>query len=132
MKKFVYLIVAAALAVASLATQAQTLSSTVDRNYMSQEYMVPILSAGGYQQITSLSASTALTVPSTARYALMRCTAQSVRYRFDGSTTAPTTTVGNLLLVADPPVLIPQSALATTRIIETAATAVCNVQYYSR
>lgn len=116
----------------SVGVGAQTISSTVDRNYDSQEYMVPILSAGGFQQITSLSASTALTVPSTARYALMRCTAQSVRYRFDGSTTAPTTTVGNLLLVADPPVLIPFSALATTRIIETAATAVCNIQYYSR
>ena len=46
----------------------------------------------GYQQITSLAASTALTVPARARAALIKCTAQSVRFRDDG--TAPTATVG--------------------------------------
>jgi hypothetical protein len=42
----------------------------------------------GYQQITSLAASTALTVPPGANVALIDCEAQAVRWRSVGGTMA--------------------------------------------
>ncbi len=46
----------------------------------------------GYQQITSLSAATALTVPTSASSALICAETQGVRWRDDG--TNPTATIG--------------------------------------
>ena len=57
----------------------------------------------GYQQITSLAASTALTVPPGANVALIDCEAQAVRWRDDG--TAPTAAIGMTMAVADAPLL---------------------------
>ena len=49
----------------------------------------------GYQQITSLSAATGLTIPDGAVYAILQAEAQVLRYRDDG--TNPTATVGMML-----------------------------------
>ena len=49
----------------------------------------------GYQRITSLSASTALTVPTGARLALIEAEGVAIRWRDDG--TAPTASVGMTL-----------------------------------
>lgn len=81
----------------------------------------------GYQQITSLSSSTALTVPRGARFALIKAQTQNVRWRDDG--TAPSGTVGMLLATTDP-TLCYAGDLSAIRFIETTASAAINVSYY--
>lgn len=85
----------------------------------------------GYQQITSLGSSTALTVPSDpekqpAEKAIISPESQSVRWRDDG--TAPTTTVGYLLTAGSE--LEYDGDLSKLRFIETAASAKLNICYY--
>ena len=87
----------------------------------------------GYQQITSLSAATALTVPKGATRAVIRCETQSVRWRDDG--TDPTASVGMLMLAADQPYVYDAfnqatQALYPIKFIETAASAKLNIAYY--
>jgi len=80
----------------------------------------------GYQQITSLSSATALTVPTGARLALIQPETQSVRWRDDG--TDPTASVGMPLGVGD---TLPYTGeLAKIKLIETVASAKVNVAYY--
>jgi len=81
----------------------------------------------GYQQITSLSASTGLTVPAGATRAIIIAESQGVRWRDDG--TAPTASVGMPL-----PVLVTLSYdgdLSRIRFIQQAASATLNVSYYA-
>lgn len=89
---------------------------------LSQRY-VPL----GYEQITSLSSATPLTVPDGADFALIRPTAQAVMWRDDG--TAPTATVGMPLLVADSP-LEYSGNLSAIKFIESTSGAKLNVSYY--
>jgi hypothetical protein len=80
----------------------------------------------GYQKITSLSASTALTVPAGAKRALIRPETQGVRWRDDG--TAPTASVGMPLDAGE---TLPYSGdLKAIRFIEQTASAALNVAYY--
>lgn len=80
----------------------------------------------GYQQLTSLSAATGLTVPASTVEAFIVCTGQTVMWRDDG--TNPTATVGMPLLVNQP---FPYIAnLAQIKLIETTPSAKCNVSYY--
>lgn len=81
----------------------------------------------GYQQITSLSASTALTVPAGATMALIVAETQAVRWRDDG--TAPTATVGMPLAIGVS--LSYDGDLKAIRFIEQAASAKLNVAYYA-
>lgn len=85
------------------------------------------LSPLGYEQVTSLSAAAALTVPSGARVAMVQAETQNVRWRDDGDD--PTGTVG-MLLVADDRATLMVGSLNALRFIETAASAVLNVTYY--
>jgi len=81
----------------------------------------------GYQQITSLSNSTALTVPAGTTRALIVAESQGVRWRDDG--TAPTASIGMPL-----PVLVTLSYdgdLSKIRFIQQAASAILNVSYYA-
>jgi hypothetical protein len=94
-----------------------------------------ITSIYGYQQITSLSSSTALTVPATdvagivgsPVAAFIRCETQGVRWRDDG--VAPTASVGFPLSPGD--VLVYDGDLKKIRFIEQAASAKLNVVYYT-
>ena len=94
-----------------------------------------ITSCLGYQQITSLSSSTALTVPSTnaegtackPRAALIVAETQGVRWRDDG--TAPTASVGMPLAAGDP--LFYDGDLTKIRFIEQTGSATLNVSYYA-
>ena len=81
----------------------------------------------GYQQITSLSASTGLTVPSGATLALIVPETQNVRWRDDG--TAPTSSVGMPIFVGAS--LSYDGDLNRIRFIEQTASAVLNVSYYA-
>jgi hypothetical protein len=90
--------------------------------------------AMGYQQITSLSASTGLTVPTCdpngaktqPTLAVIIADTQGVRWRDDG--TAPTASIGMPLAVGVP--LAYDGDLNKIRFIEQNASAVLNVSYY--
>ena len=89
----------------------------------------------GYQQITSLSASTALTVPTKGptglsqkpSYAIIIAETQAVRWRDDG--TAPSATVGMPLPVNTE--FLYDGDLTKIRFFEQTASAKLNVSYYS-
>lgn len=80
----------------------------------------------GYQQITSLSSATSLTVPRGAIVALIQPETQAVRWRDDG--TAPTASVGMPLAVGE---TLPYTGyLENLRFIEQVASAKLNIAYY--
>ena len=81
----------------------------------------------GYQQITSLSASTALTVPTGATMALIIPELQAVRWRDDG--VAPTASVGMPLAVGTS--LSYDGDLKAIRFIQQVASGYINVCYYA-
>lgn len=81
----------------------------------------------GYQQITSLSTATALTVPTGATMALIQVSTQNVRYRGDG--TNPTATVGQPLLVGAG-LFYYATGLASLKFIEQTASASLDITYY--
>jgi hypothetical protein len=80
----------------------------------------------GYQQITSLSSSTALTVPENTTFAMIGAESQAVRYRADG--TAPTASVGKQLAAGQE--IKYTGDLKALRFIEVAASAKLNISYY--
>ena len=88
----------------------------------------------GYQQITSLSSATKLTVPQTTPnglnakpvFALIIAESQGVRWRDDK--TAPTATVGMPLAVGIP--LQYDGDLTNIQFIEQTASAKLNISYY--
>lgn len=81
----------------------------------------------GYQQLSSLSSATGLTVPTGARVALIVAETQGVRFRDDG--TAPTATVG-MPLPANTQFQY-SGNLSKIKFIEQAASAKLNVLYYA-
>jgi hypothetical protein len=84
------------------------------------------LSALGYQQITSLSSASALTVPTGATVALIQAESQSIRWRDDG--TNPTTSVGMVLAAGE--TVFFTGSLSAFRAIEVSASAKLNISYY--
>lgn len=94
-----------------------------------------ITSVMGYQQITSLSSATALTVPQrdltglvgTPRIAIITPETQNVRWRDDG--VAPTATVG--MPLAAGVTLQYDGDLSQIKFIEQTAGAKLNITYYS-
>lgn len=81
----------------------------------------------GYQQITSLSAATALTVPDGATRCLLQAETQNVRFRDDG--TDPTASVGMILIAGSAPFPY-EGNVAAVKFIEASASAKLNVTYY--
>jgi hypothetical protein len=81
----------------------------------------------GYQRISGLSASTALTVPAGATLALIVAESQNVRWRDDG--TAPTASIGMPLAIGVS--LSYDGDLKAIRFIEVLASANLNVSYYA-
>lgn len=80
----------------------------------------------GYQQITSLSAATALTVPDGAMYAIIVPETQSVRWRDDK--VDPTASIG--MPLSSGFALLYDGDLKRIKFIESAASAKLNVSYY--
>ena len=81
----------------------------------------------GYQQITSLSSSTALPVPAGATLALIVPETQNVRWRDDG--VAPTASVG--MLVPANSSMSYDGDLKAIRFIAATSGAILNVSYYA-
>ena len=81
----------------------------------------------GYQQISTLTASTGLTVPVGATMALIVPEAQNIRWRDDG--TAPTASVGMPVTVGS--FLNYDGDLNKIRFIEQASGSKLNVSYYA-
>lgn len=81
----------------------------------------------GYQQITSIAAATALTVPAGASIALIQAEAQAVRWRDDG--TNPTAAVG-YPLAAGSELVYSGAGLSRLRFIEQVGGGILNVVYY--
>ena len=117
------------------AAQAQVTASQVDPGHLSVScpgglspcfvpngYVAPL----GYQQITSLSASTALTVPSYASVAIITVEGAGIRYRDDG--TAPTASVG--VPIAAGQSFTYMGPLSALKLIQQTSGAVVNVSYY--
>ena len=94
-----------------------------------------VTSCLGYQQITSLSEATGLTVPAVDRFgnkvmptmALIICETQNVRWRDDG--TAPTASVGMPLTVGT--ALQYDGDLNRIQFIEQTGSAKLNISYYA-
>lgn len=81
----------------------------------------------GYQQLTSLSGATGLTVPAGTALALCIPETQAVRWRDDG--TNPTSSVGQPVAVGAE-LRYDGAGLAALKFIEQAASAKLNVVYY--
>lgn len=81
----------------------------------------------GYQQITDLSAATALTVPAGATVAVIKAEAQAVRWTDDG--TVPTASLGMPMAVADAP-LEYSGTLAAIQFIQQTSGGKLDVSYY--
>lgn len=113
---------AAAIAIALLLPFSCANPSRVEAQGTFVQSRVPL----GYQQITTLTSSTALTVPAGATAAVITAESQAVRYRDDG--TAPSATVGMPLAVAT--TLVYTGTLSAIRFIEQTSAAKLNVAYY--
>lgn len=86
----------------------------------------------GYQQITSVSASTALTVPTGATKAIVTCTGQAVRWTDDFGLVGQVTisaTVGMPMPVNVPVEFI--TNLSKLRFFEQVGGAILNISYYA-
>jgi len=81
----------------------------------------------GYQQITSLVASTALTIATDGEIALIQAEDQDVRWRDDG--VAPTSSVGTILGAGLD--IWYTGDLSALLFIETTASAKLNISYYN-
>ena len=92
---------------------------------MSTQVVAGVDTPCGYQQITSLSAAQALTVPANARWALIVPQTQAVRWRDDAD---PSATVGIPLVPGQ--VLQYTGNLKSIKFIEQTASAALNIAYY--
>lgn len=81
----------------------------------------------GYQQITSLSSATLLTVPAGSTLAVIEAESQAVRWRDDG--TNPTSSVGHVLNPGD--VYVYRGNLGGIKFIEVTTSAKLSVSYYA-
>jgi hypothetical protein len=89
--------------------------------------MNPAMKQLGYQQITSLSSATALTVPAGTALAIVIPQTQAVRWRDDG--TSPTATIGYPLAVGSE-LYYDSASISQLKFIEQTASAAINVCYY--
>ena len=82
----------------------------------------------GYQQITSLSSATYLTIPANSHTALIQAEDQNIRLSDDPDGTAPTATTGLVIAAGD--ALMYDGDLRKVQLIEETASAKANILYY--
>lgn len=88
-----------------------------------------MLRSRGYERLTELTTSAALTVPEDATHCTLQAEGADVRYRDDGD--APTATVGGLVRAAAIEPLFYRGRPRDLQVIEADAGAILNVFYYS-
>lgn len=85
--------------------------------------------AGGYRQMTGITASTGLpTPPANTRRAIIQAEAQAIRWRDDG--TAPTATVG-MVIPAGGELRYDGADMSAIKLIQVTTGAIANVSYYA-
>ncbi len=85
----------------------------------------PIASHSGSVVISS---AFTVPIPAGATKVVMQAISQNVRYTLDG--TAPTTTLGFQMFASDPPVTIPIGSSTVLKVIQEAATASLQYQFF--
>jgi len=90
---------------------------------------VPLRPVGSHSSGATISSATTITIPSGARYILIQTLTQNVRYTLDG--TIPTASLGFQLKAGDPPVAVWCETGVTLNVIQEAATASLQYQFYS-
>lgn len=89
----------------------------------------PIRPVGAHTRDTTVDTATVLTIPSGARYCLLQCLAQNIRYTLDGTT--PTAAVGfRMTAAATPTAIYCETGITLTVISETAGAEV-QYQFYN-
>ena len=91
----------------------------------SETVMSPV---AGFQTLTVSSTAVALTVPATARLAVLTILTDNIRYRDDG--TNPTATVGMLVVAGSDIVVCGGPSLGAFRMIRQTTDATVSVSYY--
>lgn len=122
----------AKIKIAAAALSLAGISPALPQGTVPGQFMTPL----GYCQITSLSSAAALTtascstgsVPATATMAAIRAEGAAVRYTDDGATT-PTASVGQPILMTDPPLLY-TGTLAKLQFIQESSSAMVDVLFY--
>ena len=96
------------------------------RAHAQQVQGAPFDPVGDHTRNASLGSAVDLSAlrPDQADKLMIQCDTQNVRYTLDG--TAPTATVGFLLLTTEPPVIIACSDTTRVRVIQAAAGGVIN------
>lgn len=90
---------------------------------------IPLRPVGAHTSGTTISSATTITIPTGARYVLMQALTQNIRYTLDG--TAPTTSLGFQMKAGDPPIAVWCETGVTLKVIEEAATASLQYQFYN-
>jgi hypothetical protein len=80
----------------------------------------------GYQRLTGMSSSTALSVPAGARFAIVQVEGEDMRWRDDG--VDPTIAIG--MLLKNGAAMIYDGPLAALRFIQVSSGALINIAYY--
>jgi len=81
----------------------------------------------GYEQLTGIAAATKLNVAKGARFAVIKCEAQNVRWRDDG--VSPTAAIGMIMIPSDE-ILSYSGLLGQIEFIEAAVGGIVNISYY--
>lgn len=89
----------------------------------------PIRAVGGHTRDTTVDTATVLTIPSGARYCLLQCLAQNIRYTLDGTT--PTAAIGFRMTAGNAPLAIWCEAGVTLTVISETAGAEVQFQFYN-
>lgn len=84
---------------------------------------------GAHTQNGSLGSAVSITVPAGAAQMMLQAQAANVRFTLDG--TAPTSTVGFLLVADDPPLVIGVKPAQVVKVIQTGAGAKLDYQFGS-
>ena len=85
--------------------------------------------AFGHQKLTVSSTAVALTVPTDVNYACISVETNPVRFRVDGTSTAPTASIGFLLAAGQELKVFGDDQLKNLKFIATGSDAVFNIQY---
>ena len=84
---------------------------------------------GAHVNRNDLAAAKTVSVSADATHMMIHCTTQNVRITLDG--TAPTITLGLLIVAASNPVLLPVPSGGSVKMIEVATTAVADYQFFA-